>query len=146
MRSVRFLPALLVGFLMIACGSDKKAGPPPEATAIPVGTALAVTATAAPASPTPQAVSSGFRMAGTAKLANVTGLVFQRSSAGLLAYSRTDVQLIDAAGTAKSLLTVADPESIAAASDTGFVAVRANQASLRVQNVRVPGPPKTVMP
>src|SRR3954468_9841700 len=112
MRSVRLLPALIFTIVLVACGggSDKK-GPPPEATAIPAGTALSVTATAVPVTPTPQ-VSGSFAKTGTAKVPGLQKLVFQSGGTGLLAYSRGDVELIDAQGMQKSVLTVADPQTV----------------------------------
>jgi len=138
------LPVILAGLLILACGGDSK-GPPPEATAVPAGTAIAVTATALPVSPTPPPVGS-FTKTGTAKLPNLQGLVFQKGGNGLLAYSRNDVQIIDTQGAAKSLLTVAEPEAIASVSETGFVAVKGAGNSVRVQNVRTKDAPKQVNP
>src|SRR5215471_4936039 len=142
MRYAWMLPALLAGLVLLACGSDAK-GPPPEATAVPAGTALAVTATALPGSPTPASVA-GYAKTGTAKVPNLQDIVWQKGGNGLLAYSRGDVQLIDTQGTAKSLLTVQNPEAITSVSQTGFVAIKGAGNTVRVQNVRTKDVPKMV--
>jgi WD40 repeat protein len=147
MRTAKLLPVLLVSFLILACGggSDNKKGPPAEATAIPAGTALAITSTALPGTPTPQPVG-GFIKSGSAKVPELQGLVWQRGGNGLIAFSSKDVELVDTQGTQKSLLTVTDPEAISSVSETGAVAVKAAQNTVRVQNARTPGPPKVINP
>src|SRR4051794_22005954 len=111
MRSARLLSVLFVSILILACGSgsENKKGPPPEATAVPAGTALAITSTALPGTPTPQPVG-GFTKSGSAKVPELQGLVWQRGGNGLIAFSSKDVELIDTQGAQKSLLMVSDPE------------------------------------
>jgi WD40 repeat protein len=122
--------ALAAALLLVACGGDDKqpstppiaevtAAPPPSATATP----------AAPAGGT-------FTAGPTARLAELQGLVWQREGAGLLAYNRTEVQLIDASGAARSVLKTAPGESVVAVADTGFVATQADRA-ITIRNVRV---------
>ena len=133
------LLALAAALLLVACGGDDKQPSTPPIAEVTAAPPPAVTAT-------PVAASGPFAPGPTARLGELQGLVWQRDGAGLLAYSRTEVQLIDASGAAKSVLRAAAGESVIATADTGFVATQADRA-ITVRNVRVStAPVKRIAP
>src|SRR5690349_2465428 len=106
MKQLRLLlPPLAAALLLVACGGDgdKKPSTPPIAD-ITAAPPPAVTATP---------VSGGtFAPGPSVRLDELQGFAWQREGAGLLAYSRRDVQLVDAAGAARSVYSVAGGEVV----------------------------------
>src|SRR3954471_6424596 len=80
--------ALAAALLLVACGGDdKQPSTPPIAE---------VTAAPPPGVTVTPAAGGTFTAGPTERLAELQGLVWQREGAGLLAYNRNEVQLVEA--------------------------------------------------
>jgi WD40 repeat protein len=122
--------ALAAATLLVACGGDD---PKPSATQPPIANVTAAPPPSTTAMPT---MAGTFTAGPTARLDQLQGVVWQREGAGLLAYNRSEVQLIDASGAARNVFRAAAGETVIAVADTGFVSIQADR-TITIRNVRV---------
>ena len=139
-RALALVACLLPG---LACAGDGASPPPTSRADAPPESKATVSPAATPLLP---GAGAGFtRGPQDEGLKELSGLVWQRGGA-LLAYSRSEVRLVDlAAGTASKPLKVETGEAIVSAADTGFVAIMQGD-SVTVRNPRLESAPKRITP
>jgi WD40 repeat protein len=128
LTTLRLCTLVALGALLVACGGDDAPAKTPPIADVTAAPPPAATPTPSPAGP--------FAPGPTARLEGLQGIVWQREGAGLLSFGRTAVQLTTATGATSNVFTAGPGETVLAASDTGFIATRA-EGAITVRNVRV---------